>query len=126
MWLVWWRGWVAGGRLGLVKRQARWQLKPPPSDTCWRPGMPRQWLRILPVRIRIPTLPCPGWARVRRRAIARGALQALAYCHEAGVVHGALGSGSVMLSTFDDRSAARLIVKLDNVGGAARVCLFWW
>ncbi len=32
-----------------------------------------------------------------------------------GVVHGALGSGSVMLSTFDDRSAARLVVKLDNV-----------
>lgn len=30
-------------------------------------------------------------------------------------MHGALGSGSVMLSTFDDRSAARLVVKLDNV-----------
>lgn len=55
------------------------------------------------------------------RAIARGALQALAYCHEAGVVHGALGSGSVMLSTFDDRSAARLIVKLDNFGFARKV-----
>jgi serine/threonine protein kinase len=49
------------------------------------------------------------------RAIARGALRALAYCHEAGVIHGALGSGSLMLSTFDDRAADRLIVKLDNV-----------
>lgn len=51
------------------------------------------------------------------RAITRGALQALAYCHDAGVVHGALGSGSVMLSTFDDRSHQRLVVKLDNVRG---------
>ncbi len=49
------------------------------------------------------------------RVITRGALQALAYCHEAGVVHGALGSGSIMLSTFDDRSYQRLVVKLDNV-----------
>ena len=36
-------------------------------------------------------------------------------CWVQGVVHGALGSGSLMLSTFDDRSAARLVVKLDNV-----------
>jgi serine/threonine protein kinase len=57
------------------------------------------------------------------RSIARGSLQALAYCHEQGVVHGALGSGSVMLSTFDDRSAARLVVKLDNFGFARRVTL---
>lgn len=55
------------------------------------------------------------------RAITRGALQALAYCHDAGVVHGALGSGSVMLSTFDDRSHQRLVVKLDNVRRGA-VC----
>ncbi|KAL4443512.1 hypothetical protein ABPG75_011249 [Micractinium tetrahymenae] len=55
------------------------------------------------------------------RAITRGALQALTYCHEAGVVHGALGSGSVMLSTFDDRSYQRLVVKLDNFGFARRI-----
>ena len=51
------------------------------------------------------------------RAITRGALQALGYCHDLGVVHGSLGSGSLMLSSFDDRTAARLVVKLDNVRG---------
>jgi serine/threonine protein kinase len=50
-----------------------------------------------------------------RRSITRGALQALAYCHDLGVVHGSLGSGSVMLSSFDDKTARRLVVKLDNV-----------
>jgi hypothetical protein len=61
------------------------------------------------------------WNCRSHRAITRGALQALAYVHAAGVVHGALGSGSLMLSTFDDRAAARLVVKLDNVSTAA-VC----
>eukprot|EP00887_Chlorella_sp_A99_P006053 scaffold22.g6053.t1 len=55
-------------------------------------------------------------AAVHDRAIARGALEALAFCHERGVVHGALGSGSLMLSTFDDRAHTRLVVKLDNFG----------
>ncbi len=48
----------------------------------------------------------------------RGALQALAYCHERGVAHGSLGSGSILLSAFDDRRAGDLIVKLDNFGFA--------
>eukprot|EP00891_Asterochloris_glomerata_P005155 jgi/Astpho2/5155/Aster-x0666 len=52
------------------------------------------------------------------RSIMRGALQALAYCHERGVAHGSLGSGSILLSAFDDRRAGDLIVKLDNFGFA--------
>lgn len=62
--------------------------------------------------------------RVRMlRAIARGCLSALAFCHERGVTHGSLGSGSVLLSTFDDRSAARLTAKLDNFGFGKRVAV---
>jgi hypothetical protein len=53
------------------------------------------------------------------RAIAAGALRALAYCHERGVVHGAVGAGSLLLSTFDDASSMRLVVKLDNVRARA-------
>ena len=46
----------------------------------------------------------------------RGTLQALAFCHGRNVSHGSMGSGSVLLSTFDDRRANDLIVKLDNFG----------
>lgn len=56
-----------------------------------------------------------------RRSICRGALAALAYCHSRGVVHGSLGSGSVLLSTFSDAEAERLVVKLDNFGFARRI-----
>jgi serine/threonine protein kinase len=52
------------------------------------------------------------------RTIAKGALQALSFCHERGVAHGSLGSASILLSTFDDRKARDLIVKLDNFGFA--------
>lgn len=55
---------------------------------------------------------------LRCRKIARGAVEALAYCHERGVAHGSLGSGSILLSTFDDRKSADLVVKLDNFGFA--------
>ena len=48
----------------------------------------------------------------------RGTLQALAYCHERSVAHGSMGSGSILLSTYDDRRANDLIVKLDNFGFA--------
>ena len=46
----------------------------------------------------------------------RGTLQALAFCHERSVAHGSMGSGSILLSTYDDRRANDLIVKLDNFG----------
>ena len=46
----------------------------------------------------------------------RGTLQALAFCHERSVGHGSMGSGSILLSTYDDRRANDLIVKLDNFG----------
>ena len=64
----------------------------------------------------LPALPRPaGQSRAARCS-----------CHPAGpgllpqpgVVHGSLGSGSVMLSSFDDKTARRLVVKLDNVRGA--------
>ena len=53
-----------------------------------------------------------------RRAIARGAVAALAFCHARGVAHGALGAACFLLSTFDDRRAGELVVKLDNFGFA--------
>lgn len=52
------------------------------------------------------------------RAIARGAVAALAFCHERGIAHGALGAACFLLSTFDDRRASELVVKLDNFGFA--------
>lgn len=52
------------------------------------------------------------------RQIARGLLTAVAFCHERGVGHGSLGAGSVLVSTFDDRRADQLIVKLTNFGFA--------
>ena len=55
------------------------------------------------------------------RAIARGALEALAFCHDKEVVHGSLGPGSILLSTLDDREATQLTVKLDNFGFARRL-----
>jgi len=69
------------------------------------------------------------WAKSKRaeiearhkmiRSIFRGIMEAVRWCHEKGVVHGSLGSGSVLLSTFDDYSADSLYVKLDNFGFAA-------
>lgn len=50
------------------------------------------------------------------RSVMRGTLQALAFCHSRNVAHGSMGSGSVLLSTFDDRRANDVIVKLDNFG----------
>ncbi len=52
------------------------------------------------------------------RAIARGAVAALTFCHERGVAHGALGAACFLMSTFDDRRASELVVKLDNFGFA--------
>lgn len=59
-----------------------------------------------------------GGAAHGRRAICRGLLQALAFCHGRGVAHGSLGPGSVLLSTFEDRRARELVLKLDNFGFA--------
>lgn len=46
----------------------------------------------------------------------RGTLSALAFCHNRSVAHGSMGSGSILVSTYDDRRANDLIVKLDNFG----------
>lgn len=64
----------------------------------------RQWARLLQ---QAPLATSSTWPCKPKRWTWTTCLQ--------GVVHGALGSGSVMLSSFDDRSAARLVVKLDNV-----------
>lgn len=55
------------------------------------------------------------------RAICRGLLNSLGYCHDRCVVHGSLGSGSFLLSTFNDKDWNRLIVKIDNFGFARYV-----
>lgn len=46
----------------------------------------------------------------------RGTLSALGFCHNRSVAHGSMGSGSILVSTYDDRRANDLIVKLDNFG----------
>lgn len=48
----------------------------------------------------------------------RGAVAAVAYCHQRDVVHGSLGAGSLLLSTYEDLRWQEVIVKLDNFGFA--------
>ena len=45
----------------------------------------------------------------------------MAFCHANAVAHGSLGSGSLLLSHFDDRRPEQLLVKLDNFGYARRI-----
>lgn len=52
------------------------------------------------------------------KAICKGALSALNFVHCRQVVHGSLGSGSILLSTFNDQEWSRLVVKIDNFGFA--------
>lgn len=52
------------------------------------------------------------------RSIVRGAVAAVAYCHQRDVVHGSLGAGSLLLSTYEDLRWQEVIVKLDNFGFA--------
>jgi len=52
------------------------------------------------------------------RAIAGGTLRALASVHAAGIAHGSLGGGGVLLSSYDDARAGTLRVCLDNFGFA--------
>jgi serine/threonine protein kinase len=54
------------------------------------------------------------------RAICRGLLSALSYCHSRGVAHCSLGPGSVLLNSVQEADVWRLLVKLDN-WGLARV-----
>ena len=57
------------------------------------------------------------------RSITAGALRALGFVHDRGVIHGSIGSGSLLLSTFNDAESARVIVKFDNFGFARRIVL---
>jgi serine/threonine protein kinase len=52
------------------------------------------------------------------RALIRGCLEALEFCHSRGVSHGSIGPGCVLLSTLENRDAEKLRVKLDNFGTA--------
>lgn len=54
------------------------------------------------------------------RAIVHGMLRAVVAAHKQGVVHGSLGTGSVMVSSLDDTRAGSLVVKLDNLGFGQR------
>ena len=50
------------------------------------------------------------------RAFAARLLGALSFAHARGVAHCSLGAGSVQCGNFEDKSADRLIVKIDNWG----------
>eukprot|EP00890_Picochlorum_soloecismus_P004742 jgi/Picsp_1/5269/NSC_02631-R1_protein len=52
------------------------------------------------------------------RSIASGMLESVSFCHDRFVAHGSLGSGTFLLSTFNDQDNARLLVKLDSFGFA--------
>jgi serine/threonine protein kinase len=54
--------------------------------------------------------------RTLLQRIAQGLLQALSYCHSRGVAHCGLGPGCVVVNTWKDKEADRLLVKLDNFG----------
>jgi len=43
-------------------------------------------------------------------------IRAVAYCHDRGVSHGAIGSGCLVINTVKDQNYARLRVRLDNFG----------
>jgi serine/threonine protein kinase len=55
------------------------------------------------------------------KAIIAGALHAVGYVHDRGVIHGAIGSGSLLISTFNDSDWLRAVVKIDNFGFARRI-----
>ena len=53
------------------------------------------------------------------RAIIKGMLEAVEFCHSNLVAHGTIGSGTFFLSTYNDQDWQRLIVKLDSFGFAS-------
>ena len=55
------------------------------------------------------------------KAITAGALKAVGYVHDRGVIHGSIGSGSLLISTFNDSDWLRVVVKIDNFGFARRI-----
>ncbi|KAF6236642.1 hypothetical protein COO60DRAFT_1632418 [Scenedesmus sp. NREL 46B-D3] len=54
--------------------------------------------------------------RTLLQRIAQGLLQALSYCHSRGVAHCGLGPGCVVVNTWRDRDADRLLVKWTTLG----------
>ncbi|CAM9659551.1 unnamed protein product, partial [Phaeothamnion confervicola] len=67
----------------------------------------------------------PAGKWVRRgafvREMMRGALEATAFLHEAGVVHRSIGSSSFRMSSTDERFPNSLQVRLADLGFASRV-----
>eukprot|EP01023_Acetabularia_acetabulum_P017551 TRINITY_DN18795_c0_g1_i1.p1 TRINITY_DN18795_c0_g1~~TRINITY_DN18795_c0_g1_i1.p1 ORF type:complete len:189 (+),score=17.48 TRINITY_DN18795_c0_g1_i1:32-598(+) len=47
-------------------------------------------------------------------------IRGLQFCHSRGVVHGSISSGCLLMSTFTDIDADRLVLKLDNFGFSKR------
>eukprot|EP00850_Spirogloea_muscicola_P017335 SM000148S01012 [mRNA] locus=s148:87037:91633:+ [translate_table: standard] len=50
------------------------------------------------------------------KAVMVGALEALAFCHVRGVVHGAVSTGCLLLSSFNEEDYGRVRVKMANFG----------
>ncbi|CAM9195850.1 unnamed protein product [Ascophyllum nodosum] len=67
----------------------------------------------------------PRWKNERRatfvREMMRGAASALAFMHEAGVVHRSLGAPSLRINTLDERFSRQLEVLLADFGFACRL-----
>lgn len=110
--------------------QALQDLRPPPEDNApieslW---VVYQWTNMRPATA-YPAYQQPEpvrWFGGEKRAAAQrrfflkafisGSLAALRFCHERGVVHGSIGSGCLMLSTYADREGPSLVVKLEGLG----------
>lgn len=103
------------------------------ADTIW---LVQKWENMAPLALYPSTQQVSGLglgrlfggnARSQRdrfrmlRSISAGAVRALGFVHDRGVIHGSIGSGSLLLSTFSDSDSARLVVKIDNFGFARRV-----
>jgi serine/threonine protein kinase len=48
--------------------------------------------------------------------MAAGLLSAISFCHQRGVAHCGVGAGCVMVNTWRDKDAGKLLVRLDNFG----------
>lgn len=105
----------------------------PSADTIW---IVQKWEGMAPLTMYPSTQQISGFGLGRLfggnsaaqrdrtkmlKAITAGALNAVGYVHDRGVIHGAIGSGSLLISTFNDSDWLRVVVKIDNFGFARRI-----
>jgi hypothetical protein len=105
----------------------------PASDTIW---IVQKWEGMAPLTMYPSTQQTSGFGLGRLfggnsaaqrdrtkmlKAITAGALKAVGYVHDRGVIHGSIGSGSLLISTFNDSDWLRVVVKIDNFGFARRI-----